>query len=83
MIDITTQKPLRVVTGGTGYRARSYLIVPARQVPAVRNVLSQAGIDYWVDELEISVDGRPAVTFVNFAREVNPKEVQDELDRVA
>jgi hypothetical protein len=80
MTDKTTGKPLRVSTNG---RSGPYLVVPVDQMSAVRGVLDRAGIRYWVDETAVSVDGKPAMTVVNFGKTMNPKEIQSELDRVA
>jgi hypothetical protein len=79
MTDKATGKPLRVSTDG---RSGPYIVVPMDQMPAVRGVLDRAKIRYWVDETAVSVDGKPALTVVNFGKTMSPKEIQDELDRV-
>jgi hypothetical protein len=80
MTDRTTGKKLTVSSDG---RAGAYLVVSEREVSEVRQVLDLAGIPYWVDEIAISVDGRPAQTVVNFERATNPDAVQDVLDKAA
>ena len=78
MTDKTTGKPLCVATDG---RSGPYIVVPKEQVQSVRSVLDRARIRYWVDEIAVSVDGRPALTVVNLGKTVNARDIQEQLDR--
>jgi hypothetical protein len=51
------------------------------QVNDVRRVLDQSEIRYWVDETAISLDGKPAMSVVNFGKSASPDTVQALLDR--
>lgn len=80
MIDTSTQKPLHVSTGGnTG----PYIMVPVAQVQDVRSLLDGEGIPYWVDEVAISLDGKPEVTVVNLSRDADATAIQSLLDSAA
>jgi hypothetical protein len=80
MTDPLTKKPIRVSADGS---AGPYIIVQLSQVPAIREVLDRNSIPYWVDETAISIDGRPAVTFVNLGARVEAQLVQNVLDNAA
>lgn len=77
MIDSSTKKPVDVSTGGD---AGPYIMIPVQQVEDIRVLLDAHNIPYWVDEDAISVDGKPAITVVNFSRGVDRAAVQDILD---
>lgn len=77
MIDVSTKKPLSVSTDGD---AGPYIMVPVQQLDRVRDLLDAAKIPYWVDEVAISLDGKPEVTVVNLGRGTDPEEVQKLLD---
>lgn len=77
MIDVSTKKPLHVSGGGD---VNPWLILPVEQLDSVRSLLDKHAFDYWVDEFAISVDGRPKVTFINFAIVTDPRQVQQILD---
>ena len=77
MIDKTTAKPMRVKQEG---RSGPYLTIPVEQVEEVKKVLDQARIRYWVAEIAISINGRPATTVVNFGKTMDPQAIQSELD---
>ena len=72
---------MRLVVSKDG-RSGPYLIVPVVQVNDVGRVLGQSGIRFWVDETAISLDGKPAMSVVNFGKSVSPDTVQSVLDRV-
>lgn len=78
MIDVTTKKPLYVSTDGD---ATPYIMVPVQQIDDIRALLDANSISYWVDEEAISVDGKPEVTVINLRHGVNPRSVQQILDR--
>lgn len=77
MIDISTEKPLRVSTDGD---AGPYIMVPVQQIGDVRRLLDAESVPYWVDEEAISLDGKPEVTVVNLGRAADPDAVQKMLD---
>ncbi len=54
MNDITTRRPLEVVTDGN---AGPYLMVPISQLDQVKSLLDEHAVSYWVDETAISLDG--------------------------
>ena len=77
MTDMTKNKPLRVSGDGS---AGPYLMVPLGQLDEVRGLLDSHQIYYWVDENAISLDGEPAIAFVNFGRGTEGRKVQVILD---
>jgi hypothetical protein len=70
----------RLVVSKDG-RSGPYLTVPAMQISDVQRVLDQSGIRYWVDETAISLDGKPAMSVVNFGKSMSPATIQSVLDR--
>ena len=80
MIDTTTKKRICVSADGT---ARAYIMVPTNQLDKVRDLLETNRVRFWVDHNAISIDGKPAVTFVNLGRDTDTKQVQTLLDTVA
>lgn len=78
MIDVTTHKPLVVLTVGT---AGPYIMVPDCQLPEVRKLLDSHGIRYWVEEDVISFDGSPEIAVVNFGRGADASAIQAVLDK--
>jgi hypothetical protein len=80
MTDTTTNKRILVSGGGS---TGPYLMVPLKQLEEVRRLLDEHRIGSWVDENAISLDGQPAVAFVNFGRGTAGQTVQAILDRVA
>jgi hypothetical protein len=78
MIDATTQVPLEVSTDGEG---GPYIIVPLKQVDDVRELLDANSISYWVDDIAISIDGKPEVTVVNLGHGSEAAQVQEILDK--
>lgn len=79
MIDISTKKPLHVSTDGD---AGPYIMVPVQQIDDVRRLLDANDIHYWVDEMAVSLDGKPEITVVNLGRGADPEAVQSILDIV-
>lgn len=62
MIDISTKKPLRVLTNSdTG----PYIMVSVKQVDDVRALFDAEKIPYWVDEYAISINNGPEMTVIN------------------
>jgi len=80
MIDLSTNKPLKV---STECEDLPYIMLPLEQVDDVRALLDAHGLDYSVDELAISVDGKPALTVVNLKHGTNATVVQEILDAAA
>jgi hypothetical protein len=73
MTDITTRKPLRVLTAE---QAGPYIPIPEAQVPEVTAILRANGIPYEVDEIAISFDDGPETTVINLGRRVDAVAVQ-------
>jgi len=80
MIDSHTKRPLTVSTDGD---AGPYIMVPVVQIDEVRRLLDANNVWYWVDEVAISLDGRPEITVVNLGRDADPVVVQTILDNAA
>jgi len=80
MTDSTTHARITVSTdGGAG----PYIMVPLDQLEAVKAVLRKQGVSFWVDANAISLDGKPAIAFVNLARGADAGQVQRLLDAAA
>ena len=77
MIDATTNEQIRISTDGD---AGPYIMVPCQQLEAVRAILDGADVPYWVDEMAVSLDERPAIVVINLGRSANPEAVQNLLD---
>jgi hypothetical protein len=77
MIDEMTQNRLRVSSDGV---AGPYLMIPISQLRRVRELLDCHAIRYWVDSHAISLDGKPAITVINFGRAGNAGQIQALLD---
>lgn len=77
MIDTSTDKPMSVSTGGD---AGPYIMAPVSQLEKVRLLLDENTIPYWVDEIAISLNGKPEVTVINLGRGVDAVVVQAFLD---
>ncbi len=80
MTDVTTTKPLQVLTAGT---AGPYVDVPLSQLPHVRALLDQHQIYYWVDEHAISWNEGPYIACIRFGRGGDAAKIQSILDQVA
>jgi hypothetical protein len=80
MIDSATHQPIHVATDEL---AGSYIMLPLDQLATVRKILDANRIQYWVDRHAISVDGRPAMAFINLGRKTDPLLVQGFLDAAA
>jgi hypothetical protein len=77
MIDVITQKPLKVdIAEG----APSLLILPESQLEQVKTLLDTNQVRYWVHEEYLSTDGEPEVPFINISRNSDPHLVQRLLD---
>ncbi len=80
MTDSRTQQQLKVLDGGEG---GPYMIVPASQLPQVRQQLDNNKVWYWVSSTVISLDGKPPVGFINFGRSGDAAKIQAILDDAA
>ncbi len=80
MLDISTNKPMRVSTDG---HAGPYIMVPVEQLGCVRELLETHRFTYWVDEDAISINGGPEVTVVNLKPGSDADFVQRLLDDAA
>ena len=77
MIDSQTRE--RVVVSGDADTTLS-ITVPVDQMDRVTTLLRDAGLEYWVKEYTLSLNGRPPVSFVNVRRGTDPIHVQQLLD---
>jgi hypothetical protein len=77
MIDVITREPIVVYQEGGG---GPYIMVPSDQLDAVENILSANNVPYWTDSHAISLDGKPAIAFINLGRGANAEKVQRLLD---
>jgi len=80
MTDTTTKKRFRLSGDGS---VGQYLKVPLLQLKEVRGLLDSHQVRYWVDENAISLNGQPAVAFINFSGGTDGKKVQEILDSVS
>src|SRR4051794_34166763 len=65
MIEEMPQGRLHVSTAAA---AGPSLMIPLAQPGQVTSLPDRHGVRYWVDSDAISLDGRPAITVVNFGR---------------
>jgi hypothetical protein len=79
MIDVITNKPIRVTDGGEG---ASYIRLAVSQLDTVRQLLDQHGIQYWLSESILSVNGGPAKTSIHISKRSGPAAAQAVLDGV-
>ena len=77
MIDSTTQQRMSVSKEST---EGPYIMVPLDQLEAVKSVLREHDVYFWVDTFAISLEGRPEVTVVNLGRNANAEQIQQMLD---
>ena len=77
MLDSTTHERIIVFTEGN---AGPYIMVPLDQLEAVKAMLHDNQVPFWVDADAISLDGKPEVTVVNLGRGANAAQVQRLLD---
>jgi hypothetical protein len=77
MIDTETQQRILVHTEGTG---GPYIMVPIDQVGAIKQLLQDKHVSFWVDTDAISLDGNPAISVVNLGRGADVARIQQLLD---
>ena len=79
MIDEMTEDRLQISKDGV---AGPYLMVPMAQLRHVREQLDKHAVHYWVDADAISLDGKPAITVINFGRACDAALIQTILDNI-
>jgi hypothetical protein len=77
MLDAVTKKPIQVTTHEL---AGSYIKFPAEQIPALRKLLEDHNIGFWVSHNIISIDKGPYMATINLRHKTDPKQVQALLD---
>jgi hypothetical protein len=77
MTDTSTGERLLVSTAPD---AGPYIDLLVSQVEEVRKRLDRAGIPYWVESGEISIDDSPFITTIGFSRYVDAERIQAALD---
>ncbi len=77
MIDALTKQPLTLSTDGS---AGPYLHLPLTQLEAIRQVLDQHQVYYWVDEHAVSLNDSPYIALINFGRNADPSAIQNILN---
>jgi hypothetical protein len=77
MIDEVTKERLSVSTDDI---AGPYLMLPLAQLKRVQALLDRHEIHYWTDRDAISLDGKPAITVINFGRSGDAARIQKLLD---
>jgi len=78
MIDGMSKERLRVSSDSI---AGPYLMLPISQLGRVRRQLDEHAVRYWVDADAISLDGKPAITVINFGRTGDAAGIQTILDQ--
>jgi hypothetical protein len=78
MIDVTTNKPIKVVESGD---APGSIDVPVIQLDEIRRVLDSHGLRYWVSEHYGSINGGPQRTLIVLYHATDAKAVQSALDQ--
>ena len=77
MIDTSTNRPLYVSTDGD---TSPYIMVPMVQLDAVRRLLLEKNIGFWVDDDAVRIDNEPAFTVINLGKGSDPVAIQKILD---
>jgi hypothetical protein len=77
MIDVATEKPLRVETYST---EGAYIRVSVPQLDAIRQLLEHRKIDFEVHENALSINGGPEMTYIFLGRGADPHTIQEILD---
>ena len=80
MTDSQAREKIRVSTDGT---AGPYIMVPLEQLKRVRDLLDKNQVPYWVESDAVSVDGKPAIAFINLGASADANEVQALLNSAA
>lgn len=60
--------------------AGPYVMVPLDQLEAVKSMLRDNQVSFWVDANVISLNGEPEIAVVNLGRRVSAEHVQRLLD---
>jgi hypothetical protein len=72
-----TNARILVTDHGTGW---PYIQARVDEVPEIRKVLDEHRVRYWMNEMSISINGRPYTTVIQFPRDANAREIQALLD---
>ncbi|MBM79908.1 MAG: hypothetical protein CMJ78_04860 [Planctomycetaceae bacterium] len=70
-------KQLSVSRDGT---AGPYIIVPVDQLEDLVSLLDQNSVNYWVDEVAVSYDGKPYTSVINLDHDTDCEKVRKILD---
>lgn len=79
MRNANIEQPICVSTDG---EAGPYLIVPAGRLQEVADLLAKSAIPHWVDADVVSIDGKPALGFVNLSMNVDVRHVNELLKQL-
>jgi hypothetical protein len=71
MLDTATGEPVRV------------LKLPLKQLEPVRKLLTDHGIRFWVGHHAVSVNGGPAIVWINIRKGSDSRQIQALLDQAA
>lgn len=77
MIDIESNKPMRVHAGGG---LGPYLFVPLPQMPTVEALLVAAEIPYSPSRDAVQIQGHGPIVMIDFSRRANAARIQAVLD---
>lgn len=80
MTNSTNQGPIIVSSGGD---AGAHISLPLDQLEAVKSMLREFQVPFWVDVHVVSVNGSPEYAFVNLERDLSEAETQRVLDAVS
>ena len=80
MINVMTQKPLRVLGEDSEWPAIS---LPVSQLSEAQQLLDERGVPYTVDENYLSINDGPFTALIKLRRGTDGKAVQAILDGVA
>ena len=78
MLDVTTNKPIRVEYAGEGH---PLIDVPTSQLDEVRALLDAHDVPYWVSDIAIALEGEPEISYITLSYRADPVAVQRLLDQ--
>ena len=76
MSQLATSRPLRIQKHG---ETIPYITLPTSRLEAVRNLLDEHDVDFWMDEVSITINDEPEFTVLNLPG-ADPSHVQKLLD---
>ncbi len=77
MQDTTSGDRIFVSTDGDSV---PYIMVPLLQLDSVRTLLQDKGVDFWVEESAIALDGEPYIAVINLSKSADADVIQAILD---